>query len=35
MFLLAEKMHEIVIAMDEDGLIGIENKLPWRIPEEL
>ena len=28
-------MHEIVIAMDEDGLIGIENKLPWRIPEEL
>ena len=28
-------MHEIVIAMDEDGLIGIENKLPWHIPEEL
>ena len=28
-------MYEIVIAMDEDGLIGIENKLPWHIPEEL
>lgn len=28
-------MHEIVIAMDEDGLIGIENKLPWHITEEL
>lgn len=28
-------MYEIVLAMDEDGLIGINNKLPWNIPEEL
>ena len=28
-------MFEIVIAMDEEGLIGIDNKLPWYIKEEL
>lgn len=28
-------MYETVVATDEDGLIGIGNKLPWNIPEEL
>ena len=23
------------MAQDEEGLIGIGNKLPWRLPEEL
>ena len=23
------------MAQDEDGLIGIGNKLPWHLPEEL
>ena len=28
-------MVELVMAMDEDGLIGIDNQLPWHISEEL
>ena len=28
-------MTELVMAQDEDGSIGIGNKLPWHLPEEL
>ena len=28
-------MIELVMAQDEDGLIGIGNKLPWHLKEEL
>ena len=28
-------MISFVWAMDENGIIGHENKLPWRLPEDL
>ena len=28
-------MIELVMAQDEDGLIGVGNKLPWYLKEEL
>ena len=28
-------MYEIIVAMDEEGLIGVENKLPWNVQGEM
>ncbi|AKP47495.1 dihydrofolate reductase [Bacillus smithii] len=28
-------MISLIVAMDENGVIGNENRLPWRLPEDL
>jgi dihydrofolate reductase len=30
-----EKSVEFLFAINQDGIIGIENRLPWHIPEDL
>jgi len=28
-------MFDLIVAMNHKGLVGVNNELPWRVPEDL